>query len=147
MRTIHDFVQTVASTIRGHPLSPGRTTLRTCPSRFLDSGSGPRAITCQSHFRMTTRQTEAGEQSLQQCGNSAGAGIATDETRCLSIQCVPCIIIHNCGCLGGYVQSTVYHLVSRNEIQDITRPPSLLQVRHFLSRTQSVQQVRGCRSP
>lgn len=116
-----------------------------CQSHIM----GPISGSCGNHisdmFEIPTRRTE-GEHSLQRRENSACAVMATHKTRCLSTQCGSCITIHSCDHPGVYVQSTVYHLVSRNE-NCITPHPFLPPVRHFLSRTQSVQQGRGYRSP
>lgn len=96
-------------------------------------------------FQMAKRKTEAGEDSVQRRGKSVDAGMASNERG----------FEQSTWFMFNYSQSrssgrlrTVHripsHLVYRKHIM---RHPFLPQVRHFLSRTQSVQQVRGHRSP
>jgi len=102
----------LVSTTREHHLSSDFAALK----KKLISYHGPEFKTVGNYasrlFQTARRRTKAGEHSPQRCGNIASAGVATDEKKCLSIQCGSCIITHNRGLLGGYVQFTVYLLIS-----------------------------------
>lgn len=124
------------------PRHPTVRHARICRSPYHGSRFRTKNNHASNLFQITRRTTEAGEQSLQHCRCRHGGG--RDKT-----------FEHPTWFLYYYSQlrssgrlRTVHripsHLVYRKQI---TRHPFLPPVRHFLSRTQSVQQGRGHRNP
>ena len=99
-------------TMRQVNLASDRTAYKKVPIPNHGSKLGTKDNHASTLFQMAKRTTEAGGHSLQGHRKSTGAGMAANETRCLSIQCGFGIITRNRCYLGGYVQSTVYHLIS-----------------------------------